>query len=548
METKISKSKVKDAGITMIALVVTIVVLLILASITIGAITGENGILRNANDAKEQTEIGEEKEIVDRATIQAMGNNKRGNIVEDELQEQLDKITDEGKTEVNDAGEEFEVAFIESKRYYTVDKDGTVTGPQEIVDDKSAGDITKDENGDDLKGDENQPYEIWCIEDLCAFSNEVNSGNVLSNKTIMLMRDLNFNSKYSYVSGNITVDGNIKSCNSIEELKKSLTENEGFYPIGDGKKGNAIFQGTFDGQGNTIKNIYENTTGYIGLFGICAGNTIKNVNITGYMETSIDTYAGGLISYANHVTNVETINCVSSITIVANNASVVGGIIGRGGTNNIQNCCNNGNITANSGSAGGIIGYTNTTNIDSCYNTGNITGDNVGGILGYSYYSRPLSIINSYNSGTLNGTNVAGIVGTQNGVNSSIEIKNTYNIGNVKGKNVTGIANTTLAIPTIENCYNAGNLEGSNIQAAIIGYTRGNGIEEGKILHCFFINNTEHACIYDLLINNSTSMTKEEMKSQDFVYELNNYVENNLDTTQNFKYWKLRENNYPIFE
>ena len=38
------------------------------------------------------------------------------------------------------------------------------------------------------------------------------------------------------------------------------------------------------------------------------------------------------------------------------------------------------------------------------------------------------------------------------------------------------------------------------------------------------------------------------MKSQDFVYELNNYVQNNLDTTQNFKYWKLRENNYPIFE
>ena len=66
-------------GITLVALVVTIVVLLILASITIGAITGENGILRNANDAKEQTEIGEEKEIVDRATIQAMGNNKRGN-------------------------------------------------------------------------------------------------------------------------------------------------------------------------------------------------------------------------------------------------------------------------------------------------------------------------------------------------------------------------------------------------------------------------------------------------------------------------------------
>ena len=40
-------------GITLVALVVTIVVLLILASITIGAVTSENGILRNANDAKE---------------------------------------------------------------------------------------------------------------------------------------------------------------------------------------------------------------------------------------------------------------------------------------------------------------------------------------------------------------------------------------------------------------------------------------------------------------------------------------------------------------
>ena len=64
-------------GITLVALVVTIVVLLILASITIGAVTSENGILRNANDAKEQIEIAEEKEIVGRATIQAMGNNKR---------------------------------------------------------------------------------------------------------------------------------------------------------------------------------------------------------------------------------------------------------------------------------------------------------------------------------------------------------------------------------------------------------------------------------------------------------------------------------------
>ena len=122
-----------EKGITLISLVVTIVVLLILAGITIGIVTSDNGLIKNANDAKEQTEISNEKEIIDEATLQAMGNNKRGNLVQDELQEQLDKITGSGKTEADDVGEEFEIAFVESKRYYTVDKNGTVTGPQKIV-------------------------------------------------------------------------------------------------------------------------------------------------------------------------------------------------------------------------------------------------------------------------------------------------------------------------------------------------------------------------------------------------------------------------------
>ena len=303
METKISKSKVKDAGITMIALVVTIVVLLILASITIGAITGENGILRNANDAKEQTEIGEEKEIVDRATIQAMGNNKRGNIVEDELQEQLDKITDEGKTEVNDAGEEFEVAFIESKRYYTVDKDGTVTGPQEIVDDKSPGDITKDENGEDLKGDENQPYEIWCIEDLVAFSNMVNgSGIVINNekpveintstnfygKTIELRTNLNFKSKYSYANSERTDFGEINgNANDGNTLMNEMTTGTGFKPIGV----NGNFAGTFNGNEKVIYNIFENREGSAGLFINASNAIITDLTLTGEI-TGTDISAG----------------------------------------------------------------------------------------------------------------------------------------------------------------------------------------------------------------------------------------------------------------
>ena len=52
----------KEKGITMIALVVTIIVLLILAGISISAITGDNGIINKSDEAKTETEISQYKE------------------------------------------------------------------------------------------------------------------------------------------------------------------------------------------------------------------------------------------------------------------------------------------------------------------------------------------------------------------------------------------------------------------------------------------------------------------------------------------------------
>ncbi len=115
-------------GITLLALVIMIIVLLILAGITISAITSDNGIIKNALSAKERTEIDSEREVVEQATVQAMGNNKRGNIVRDELQEELDKITGEGKTIVTADTEEggYFVKFVDSRRIYKVSIDGEV--------------------------------------------------------------------------------------------------------------------------------------------------------------------------------------------------------------------------------------------------------------------------------------------------------------------------------------------------------------------------------------------------------------------------------------
>ena len=50
------KNNKNISGITLIALVITIIVLLILASVSIAMLTGENGILTQAQNAKDETE------------------------------------------------------------------------------------------------------------------------------------------------------------------------------------------------------------------------------------------------------------------------------------------------------------------------------------------------------------------------------------------------------------------------------------------------------------------------------------------------------------
>ena len=75
----------KQRGITILALTITIIILLILAGITIAGLTGENGLIENAGQAKEETEISNEKEILERATATTMGKDRRGNIEEENL-------------------------------------------------------------------------------------------------------------------------------------------------------------------------------------------------------------------------------------------------------------------------------------------------------------------------------------------------------------------------------------------------------------------------------------------------------------------------------
>ena len=71
MQIKSSKLKNTNKGITLIALVITIIVLLILAGVAIATIAGENGILTKAVAAKEKTSEAEAKEVVQ---LEAIGS------------------------------------------------------------------------------------------------------------------------------------------------------------------------------------------------------------------------------------------------------------------------------------------------------------------------------------------------------------------------------------------------------------------------------------------------------------------------------------------
>ena len=95
------KLKYGKRGITLIALVITIVILLILAGISIATITSENGILKNSVDAKVSAEISTEKEMVQRAVTQSMGQNSRGLLEENEFQKKLDSEAGNEKNRSN---------------------------------------------------------------------------------------------------------------------------------------------------------------------------------------------------------------------------------------------------------------------------------------------------------------------------------------------------------------------------------------------------------------------------------------------------------------
>lgn len=157
-----------------------------------------------------------------------------------------------------------------------------------------------------------------------------------------------------------------------------------------------VFDGTFDGKGKTISNLFIDQTtkseyNYAGLFGVIGGATIKNLTVEGSIIATAkadNAYAcGGVCGYALGNSTID--NCTNKVTIdgtnIANDANallVIGGILGTSAGNagvpvTISNCTNEGAITCGNASsigmcvAGGIVSTSDCAKMENC--KGNVT-------------------------------------------------------------------------------------------------------------------------------------------------------------------------------
>ncbi len=423
-------------GITLISLVVTIIVLLILAGVTIATLTGENGILSRATESKNKTEEAQEKESLELAvTSSQMEDVNTLKITEEKLSDAIKQQFGNNKDfSITDNGDgSFLVSMNDTQRMYYIDETG------EII-------------------DQSKMLKISTADELKAFRDNVNSGNT-------------YEGWYVYLANDITLDIN-------EEW-----EPIGLYPMESATpdaETNKPFSGVFDGNGYRVEGIYINTTDKVqGLFGIIRNGKITNLEIGGNCNITGGSGTAGVVGYIYDNSIIS--NCYNRSNINGSNKNV-GGVVGIAYTNcSIINIYNNGNINNSGDTAGGLVAYAdNNIFIQNSYNIGNVNSQGeAGGILGHA--GGNISINKCYNKGDVVGiSEVGGICG--NVVSYTSKVNQSYNSGSIQSigrneesgnSNVGGIVGLSSG-GSIIDCYNIGTITGiNNNVGGIIGLNRG---------------------------------------------------------------------------
>ncbi len=393
-----------------------------------------------------------------------------------------------------------------------------------------------------------------------------------------------YGSKYGYNNSAgeaVTFEGaTIQMLNNIDCENGDNKDNfsKKFIPIGNSTNS---FQGTFDGNDNTITGLYINQkTNYAGLFGYVSNAEIKNLKMKNCKIDSTGSYVGNFVGRAN---NSSISNCSAEKTEVSGISSVSGIVGCVSGPTIITNCYNTGSVSGSS-SVGGIVGNValDTATITNCYNTGSVSAtpsssysyDAVGGIVGYVHMATA-TITNCYNTGSVSSTSnyVGGILG--NVYTATATITNCYNTGSVSGDySVGGIVGYVYdATATITNCYNTESVSGTSQVGGIVGRVNRNAI--ATITNCYYLKTSSVNANVNAIGNGTAEADSyygkfgedQKVEIEDIEYGslptgldsysnlidlLNAWVEINKETNPNLKNWQKDEENiinngYPFF-
>ena len=247
-------------------------------------------------------------------------------------------------------------------------------------------------------GEVDKPYKISTAAELAWFRDQVNSGN-------------------NRVSATLTEDIDLAEfCHAADGT--TYTDELSWTPI-------TWFQGTFDGNGKTISNLYINaTSNYTGFFGYAYVGSIKNITFDNARVKNTGGYNFGILVGNAGSCIIENIKTLANCSVEGEN--YVGGIAGVA-NGNISNCENRATVKGIR-YLGGVVAAYSGNSITSCANYGVVTGsgESVGGIAGY------------FNSGTIqNSANYGDVTGTDN-VGNLIGLAEECNLNNVLGTgNVT---------------------------------------------------------------------------------------------------------------
>ena len=265
------------------------------------------------------------------------------------------------------------------------------------------------------KGTETEPFMLKTAEHLAWFRDYVNGGNIKA---------------CAKIADDVKAIDMSTVCHEADGTK--YTEELSWNPIGNSY--NNKYQGTFDGNGKTISNLYINaTSSNTGFFGVADNGSIKNITFDNAKVNSTKSYNTGILAGDAGFCMIENIKTLTNCSVVGND--FVGGIAGNA-SGDISNCENNAIVNGRF-SVGGVVSSQGSDNsITSCANYGAVTGTDsqVGGIVGFLGTG---IIQNSANYGDITGTDKVGnLIGEGNICN----LNNVLGTGNVTATSDTGCA------------------------------------------------------------------------------------------------------------